>query len=91
MPYFGAKSQRELSSCHTSLQILFRKVVEEFDCAVLEGHRSLGRQQQLFDADPQRTKVLPGKSKHNSNPSLAVDVVPYPVKWDDRERFYQFA
>jgi peptidoglycan L-alanyl-D-glutamate endopeptidase CwlK len=65
--------------------------VEEFDCSVLEGYRSLGRQQKLFDADPQRTKLRPGKSRHNRNPSLAVDVVPYPIDWDDLERFYYFA
>ena len=91
MPDFSAKSQRELATCHISLQFLFRKVVEEFDCAVLEGYRSLGRQQKLFDAKPQRTKLRPGKSRHNRNPSLAVDVVPYPVDWDDLERFYYFA
>ena len=26
-----------------------------------------------------------------TNPSRAVDVVPYPIDWDDRERFHLFA
>ena len=30
-------------------------------------------------------------SKHNSFPSLAVDVAPYPINWSDKERFYFFA
>ena len=28
---------------------------------------------------------------HNASPSRAADVVPYPVDWDDRERFHLFA
>jgi len=28
---------------------------------------------------------------HNTVPSLAVDVTPYPIKWDDRERQTLFA
>ena len=28
--------------------------------------------------------------KHNKKPSLAVDVVPYPVDWSDIERFIRF-
>lgn len=31
------------------------------------------------------------KSKHNSQPSLAVDVAPYPIDWKDERRFILFA
>ena len=31
------------------------------------------------------------KSKHNRQPSLAADVIPYPVDWEDSKRFYHFA
>ena len=27
------------------------------------------------------------QSKHNSMPSMAVDIAPYPIDWDDFERF----
>ena len=30
-------------------------------------------------------------SNHNTSPSRAVDVVPYPVDWSDRDRFHLFA
>ena len=30
------------------------------------------------------------KSKHNSLPSKAVDVVPYPINWSDIDRFKDF-
>ena len=31
------------------------------------------------------------KGKHNSLPSVAVDVIPYPIDWEDRERMTYFA
>ena len=30
-------------------------------------------------------------SKHNPMPSMAVDVAPYPIDWEDEGRFYMFA
>ena len=29
--------------------------------------------------------------RHNAKPSRAVDVAPYPIDWNDRERFHLFA
>ena len=33
----------------------------------------------------------PNYSKHNQEPSLAVDVAPWPIDWNDSHRFYHFA
>ena len=30
-------------------------------------------------------------SKHNSLPSVAVDIAPYPIDWEDTERFIQLS
>ena len=43
----------------------------------------------LFDEG--KTKVKYPKGRHNRNPSKAVDVTPYPVNWEDRERQTLFA
>ena len=91
MAEFGYASSRRLDTCHPSLQVLFRAVVHEFDCSVLEGHRSNERQLDLLNADPPRTTLGPGKSTHNVTPSRGIDVVPYPVDWDDTGRFQHFA
>ena len=40
--------------------------------------------------DEGKTKLKYPKGRH-SNPSRAVDVVPYPIDWNDRERFHLFA
>lgn len=85
MPIFGPTSSERLNSVHPDLQKVFREVVKHFDCTIIEGVRSPERQQQL---------VAEGKSKTLNSRHLtgdAVDVVPFPIDWEDRERFHFFA
>ena len=89
MPSFGKSSKKRLATCHEDLQKVFNEVIKYVDCSVLEGHRSEERQNKLFEEG--KTKVKYPKGRHNSSPSLAVDVTPYPVDWDDRERQTLFA
>tara|TARA_E500000305_G_C3918212_1_gene186781 strand:+ start:354 stop:692 length:339 start_codon:yes stop_codon:yes gene_type:complete len=64
------------------------EVIKHIDVTVLEGHRSVERQAELFRQGKSKLDGSPGKmSKHNHKPSLAVDVAPYPIDWQDRERF----
>ena len=89
MPKFGSKSLEKLSTCDKRLQLVFNEVIKTVDCSVLEGHRGKARQNALYFEG--KSKVKYPKGRHNANPSRAVDVVPYPVDWDDRERFHLFA
>ena len=89
MPSFGKKSRENLSTCHEDLQTVFNEVIKHVDCSILEGHRSGERQDKLFAEG--KTKVKYPNGRHNANPSNAVDVAPYPIDWDDRERFHLFA
>ena len=89
MPRFGKKSRSNLSSCHSDLQKVFNKVIERVDCSVLCGHRGKEDQDKAFDEG--RSKVKYPNGRHNANPSLAIDCVPYPIDWTDRERFTLFA
>lgn len=86
MPSFSDRSKSNLGTCHPDLIRLFDVVVQNYDCTVIEGHRTLDRQAELFRTG--HTKLKNGK--HNALPSLAVDVVPYPVDWSDRNKFYHF-
>lgn len=89
MPAFGRRSNANLDECHIELHILFKLVVEGFDCSVIKGQRSEEEQEAAFAAG--MTKVHYPDSKHNVEPlSLAADVIPYPVNWQDRDRFYFF-
>ena len=89
MPSFGKSSKKELDTCHEALQVLFNKVVKEFDCSVLKGYRGEKEQNEAFDRGNSTLKYPNGK--HNQNPSIAVDVIPYPEDWEDRERMSFFA
>ena len=89
MAKFGRKSRERLATADSKLQKVFNEVIKYVDCSVLEGHRSKERQNKLYEEG--KTKVLYPKGRHNASPSRAVDVVPYPVDWNDRERFHLFA
>ena len=88
MPRFGKRSKERLATCDERLQKLFNEVINYVDCSVLEGHRSSARQNKLYEEG--KTKVRYPKGRHNHKPSRAVDVVPYPIDWNDRERFHLF-
>ncbi len=89
MPYFGQKSRDNLASCDERLQKVFNKVIKDIDCSVICGYRGKDEQEKLFLTKKSELKYP--SSKHNSSPSRAVDVIPYPVDWDDREQFSYFA
>ena len=89
MPRYSKRSKERLSTCDQRLQDLFNEVIKHVDCSILEGHRSKERQNKLYDE--KRTKLRYPHGRHNSNPSKAVDVTPYPVDYKDRERQTLFA
>ena len=89
MPRYSKRSKERLASCDQRLQDVFNEVIKHVDCSILEGHRSKERQNKLYDEG--RTKVKYPNGRHNSNPSKACDVTPYPVDWEDRERQTLFA
>ena len=89
MPRYSKRSKERLSTCEKDLQMVFNEVIKHVDCSVLEGHRSAERQDKLYDEG--KTKVRYPNGRHNSSPSRAVDVTPYPVDWADRERQTLFA
>ena len=89
MAKFGKSSRARLATCDDELQKDFNEVIKYVDCSVLEGHRGQERQDILLLES--KTKVQYPLGRHNAIPSRAADVVPYPVDWNDRERFHLFA
>ena len=89
MAKFGKRSKERLATCDERLQEVFNEVNKYVKCSDLEGHRSAARQNRLYEEG--KTKVRYPKGRHNASPSLAVDVAPYPIDWNDRERFHLFA
>ena len=89
MPEFSLRSKAKLSQCDQRLQELFAEVIKHHDCTILEGRRSKERQDELYRTG--KSKVQYPNSKHNTEPySMACDVAPYPIDWEDRKRWYFF-
>ena len=89
MARFGKTSKKRLATCDERLRKVFNEVIKYVDCSILEGYRDERRQNKLFQEG--KTKDQYPMGRHNSSPSRAVDVTPYPVDWDDRERQTLFA
>ena len=89
MPGYSQKSLKQLYGCHPQLQLLFFEIIKHYDCTVLEGYRNEMRQDELYRIG--QSKVKYPDSKHNTTPSMAVDVAPYPIDWNNTKRFYHFA
>lgn len=80
MPKWSSKSRLALSTAAQPLQDLFNKVVETFDCTVLEGKRS--EYQQQLNVLKGVSKTLQSKHVYPLKaPSRAVDVAPWPLEW----------
>lgn len=88
MAAFGKRSKRNLSQCHEDLQALFNEVIQYVDCSVICGHRGKEAQNEAYYKG--FSKVKYPNSKHNKIPSLAADVVPYPIDWNNEKRFIDF-
>ena len=89
MPSFSQTSKDRLATCDARLQRVFNEVIKHFDCKVLQGHRGQAEQDKAFAEGASQKKWPNGN--HNSMPSKAVDVAPFPVDWNDSKRFYYFA
>ena len=87
---FGQRSARELATVDPILRAVLEEAIQIIDFTVVEGHRDRGTQNKFYELG--RSKVQWPKSKHNTYPSRAVDVAPFPIEWTDHRkdqaRFY---
>lgn len=88
MPTFSAQSQERLKQCHPELIRLFNEVIKNMDCTILCGFRPQDEQEEAVRTG--KSKEHWPNSKHNKFPSLAVDVAPSPIDWNDKIKFYYF-
>jgi hypothetical protein len=89
MPRYSNRSAIKLAECDERIQKVFNTVIETVDNTILVGHRNESDQEEMYETG--RSQVQWPNSMHNSLPSKAVDVAPYPIDWNDRERFTLFA
>jgi peptidoglycan L-alanyl-D-glutamate endopeptidase CwlK len=89
MPIFSAVSNEQLNTCDERIQKVFRKVIQVFDCKIIEGHRGEALQHLYFTQ--KKSKLDWPHGEHNKLPSRAIDAMPYPVDWNDIQRICYFA
>jgi peptidoglycan L-alanyl-D-glutamate endopeptidase CwlK len=87
MYQFSKISLERLSECHVFLQELMLYAIRNSkqDFSILCGYRDQEAQEKAFKEKKSLAKW--GQSKHNQFPSLAIDIAPYPINWNDIERF----
>ena len=95
MPQFSKSSAAKLATCHPLLQDIFNEVIKTNDCTIICGARTLEEQQKAFKGGFSKIDGVKKKSKHQVSKeqplSLAVDALPYPIKWNDRVGHEAFA
>lgn len=89
MPTFSQTSAKRLATCDPRLQEIMNEVVKMYDISILCGHR--GEEEQNAAHMEGRSKLVWPESNHNVVPSRAVDIAPYPIDWDDINRFHFMA
>lgn len=61
------------------------EAIKEMDFSVLCGYRGREEQERVFAEG--KSKAQFGQSPHNKSPSLAVDLAPWPIDWENKQRF----
>ena len=89
MPRFSQTSLSTLSTCNPLLKKIAKEAITTVDFSILCGHRTKDWQDKAF-REGKSTKKWPS-SKHNSWPSKAFDIAPWPIDWEDEKRFFQLA
>lgn len=85
MPSFGKRSLDTLAQAHPDLQRVAREAIKTFDFTVICGYRGKIEQDLAFRTGASKAKF--GQSAHNFRPSIAIDIVPYPLNWKDAKAF----
>ena len=86
---YSKSSSNKLSTCDPRLIEIMNIVIKIMDNTILCGHRGKEAQNKAYAEG--RSNARYGKSKHNKTPSHAVDTAPYPINWNDKERFARLA
>lgn len=82
---FSKLSTQKLGTLHPDLQLILNETIKIYDFSIICGYRNEVEQNAAFNE--RKSKLCWPDSKHNSLPSIAVDLAPYPIDWENRDRF----
>ncbi len=83
MPKFSNVSRERLLTCDERIQRVCVEAIKLFDFVVVEGHR--GKEAQNAAYAKGYSKLRWPNGEHNATPSRAVDIMPYPIDWSDKQ------
>lgn len=84
MPTFSEASKKQLETLHPDLQRVLMLAIKHFDFTIVEGHRGQKAQDEAFAKGLSKVKWPNGN--HNTLPSQAVDLAPYPIDWSNKAK-----
>lgn len=85
MNKFGKTSLERLTQADPRWMEILTELLEYMDVSVLCTHRNEEDQNKAYHTH--KSKLKWPESKHNTLPSIAVDIAPYPINWDNTKRF----
>jgi len=86
MPKFGKRSLKRLKGVDTRLVSVLNKLIKIMDVTIIEGVRSAEKQLEYFESGKSKIDGIKKKGQHQLG--NAVDLAPYPIDWDDRDRMH---
>ena len=103
---YSNSSRTKIETCSENIKRVCYEVIKWVDATPIYGHRTPDEQFELFKQGRElqngiwvvtnplaKVTNCDGKnklSKHNYNPSKAIDLSFYPIDWRDKEKFYWF-
>lgn len=92
---FSKISAARLATCDAQIQLVMNAVIKEKDCTIICGARTQEEQQKAFAQGFSKLDGVIKISKHQigeaRSKSLAVDVLPCPIDWNDAKGHKEFA
>jgi peptidoglycan L-alanyl-D-glutamate endopeptidase CwlK len=85
MNKFGKVSLERLTQADPRWEEILNELLKHMDVTILCTHRGQVEQDKAYHTN--KSKLKWPNSKHNSLPSIAVDIAPYPIDWNNTKRF----
>jgi len=86
MPHYGKRSKRRMKGIDPRLRKVLDELIKIMDVTIIEGVRSAEKQQEYFIKGKSKIDGITKKGQHQKG--KAVDLAPYPIDWEDRDRMH---
>ena len=87
--YFSQRSKQALATVHQDLEAVLREAIKYYDFSIICGFRGEQEQNRAYNSGHSRLRWP--QSRHNQQPSGAVDIIPWPSQWTDKAEFLYMA